>query len=81
MRFYSFLFFLLFLFLFFYFGRHIGLPCMGVNNLFKGVNDTRKGVCIVRGGFVLFLNLSLRPNVLGVWIAKGGIYRLNTTRS
>ena len=23
--------------------RHIGLLCMGVHNLFKGVNDTRKG--------------------------------------
>ena len=23
--------------------RHIGLLCMGVRNLFKGVNDTMKG--------------------------------------
>ena len=30
---------------------------------------------------MLFLSLSLRPNVLGVWLAKGGRDRLNTTRS
>ena len=29
---------------------------------------------------MLFLSLSLRPNVLGVWSAKGGRKRLNTTR-
>ena len=34
--------FLFFSFLFFNV-RHIGLLCMGVGNLFKGVNDTRKG--------------------------------------
>ena len=29
---------------------------------------------------MLFLSLSLRPNVLGVWLAKGGRKRLNRTR-
>ena len=29
---------------------------------------------------MLFLCLSLRPNVLGVWLAKGGRKRLNTRR-
>ena len=29
---------------------------------------------------MLFLSLSLRPNVLGVWLAKGGRKRLNTIR-
>ena len=33
------------------------------------------------GGVVLFLSLSWRPNVLSVWIAKGGKDWLNTTRS
>ena len=30
---------------------------------------------------MLFLSLSLRPNVLGVWLDKGGRDRLNTIRS
>ena len=29
---------------------------------------------------MLFLSLSLRPNVLSVWLDKGGRKRLNTTR-
>ena len=29
---------------------------------------------------MLFLSLSLRPNVFGVWLAKGGRKTLNTTR-
>ena len=28
-----------------------------------------------------FRSLSLRPNVLSVWLAKGGRDKLNTTRS
>ena len=29
--------------------RHIGLLCMRICNLFKGVNDTRKGFACKRG--------------------------------
>ena len=59
---------------------------MGVDNLFKGVNNTRLGFATYGGGgggggFVLFLSLSWRPNVLSVWIVKSGRGRLNTTRS
>ena len=72
--------FLLFLFLFFFFsfGRHIGLLFMGVLNLLKVVNETRVGYCKEKG-VAQFFSLSLKPNVLGVWLAKGGRKRLNTT--
>ena len=35
--------------------RHIGLLCMGVRNLFKGVNDTRKGFASEEGVMCCFL--------------------------
>ena len=54
----------------FSFGRHIGLLFMGVLNLLKVVNETRLGYCKVKE-VAQFFSLSLKPNVLGVWLAKG----------
>ena len=52
---------------------------MGFLNLLKVVNETRVGYCKAKG-VAQFFSLSLKPNVLGVWLAKGGIKRLNKTR-
>ena len=52
---------------------------MGVLNLLKVVNETRVGYCKAKG-VAQFFSLSLKPNVLGGWLAKGGRKRLNTTR-
>ena len=52
---------------------------MGVLNLLKVVNETKVGYCKAKG-VAQFCSLSLKPNVLGVWLAKGGRKRLNTTR-
>ena len=43
---------------------------MGVLNLLKVVNETRVGYCKAKG-VAQFFSLSLKPNVLGVWLAKG----------
>ena len=43
----------------------------GVLNLLKVVNNTRIGYCKVKE-VAQFFSLSLKPNVLGVWLAKGG---------
>ena len=52
---------------------------MGILNLLKVVNETRVGYCKAKG-VAQFFSLSLKPNVLGVWLAKGGRKRLNTIR-
>ena len=52
---------------------------MRVLNLLKVVNETMVGYCKAKG-VAQFFSLSLKPNVFGVWLAKGGRKRLNTTR-
>ena len=52
---------------------------MGVLNILKVVNDTRVGYCKVKE-VAQFFSLSLKPNVLGEWLAKGRRKRLNSTR-
>ena len=52
---------------------------MGVLNLLKLVNETRVGYCKVKE-VTQFFSLSLKPNVLGVWLAKGGRKRSKAAR-
>ena len=52
---------------------------MGVLNILKVVNETGVGYCKVKE-VAQFFSLSLKPNVLGVWLAKGGRKMLNSTR-
>ena len=63
-------FFFSFSFLFF-FRRRISLLSTGVLNLLKVVNNTRIGYFKVKE-VAQFFSLSFKPNVLGVWLAKGG---------
>ena len=72
--FFSFSFFFLFLF---FSRRRIGLLSTGVLNLLKVVNNTRIGYCKAKE-VAQFFSLSLKPNVLGVWLAKGGRERSKT---
>ena len=81
MRFYSFLFFLLFSFSLILFWKTHWPSIHGGPQPIQGSKRHKVRICIVRGGFMLFHSLSLRPNVLDVWLAKGGRDRLNTTRS
>ena len=68
-----------FLFISFFFGRRIGLLSRGVLNLIKAVNETRVGYFKVKE-VAQFFSLSLKPNVLGVWLAKGERKRSKSTR-
>ena len=68
-----------FLFLFF-FRRRVGLLSTGVLNLLKVVNNTRIGYCKVKE-VAHFFSLSLKPNVLGVWLAKGGRKMVESNQS
>ena len=52
---------------------------MGALNLLKVVNETRSRLCKVKE-VAQFFSLSLKPNVLGVWLAKGGRKRSKSTR-
>ena len=69
---YSFSFLFIFLF-------HIFFFFTGVLNLLKVVNNTRIGYCKVKE-VAQFFSLSLKPNVLCVWLAKGGRKRLKSIR-
>ena len=74
--------FLFFFFSFspFFFRRRIGLLSIGVLNLLKAVNETRIG-CFKVKEVAQFFSLSLKPNVLGVWLAKGGRKRVERNKS
>ena len=50
-----------------------------VLNLLKVVNNTRTGYCKVKK-VAQFFSLSLKPNVLCVWLAKGGRKRSKSIR-
>ena len=69
--FFFFSFSLFFFFLFFFFA--------GVLNLLKVVNNTGIGYCKVKE-VAQFFSLSLKPNVLCVWLAKGGRKRSKSIR-
>ena len=69
---YSFSFLFIFLF-------HIFFFFTGVLNLLKVVNNTTIGYCKVKE-VAQFFSLSLKPNVLCVWLAKGGRKRLKSIR-
>ena len=51
-----------------------------VLNLLKVVNNTRIGYCKVKE-VAQFFSLSLKPNVLGVWLAKGERKRVERNKS
>ena len=53
---------------------------MGVLNLLKAVNKTMVGYCKVKEA-AQFFSLSLKPNVFGVWIAKGGRKMVESNKS
>ena len=65
---------------FYFFRRRIGLLSTGVLNLLKVVNNTRIGSCKVKE-VAQFFSLSMKPNVLGVWLAKGGRKRVESNKS
>ena len=69
-----------FLFISFFFRRRIGLLSTRVLNLLKVVNNTRIGYCIVKE-VARFFNLSLKPNVLGVWLDEGGRKMVESNKS
>ena len=69
-----------FLFILFFFQRRIGLLFIGVLNLLKVVNNTRIGYSIVKE-VAQFFSLSLKPDVLGVWLAKGGRKMVESNKS
>ena len=53
---------------------------MGVLNLLKVVNNTRIGYCKV-WKVAQFFSLSLKPNVLDVWLDEGGRKMVESNKS